>query len=250
MHIDILTVIPDFFQSPLHTSILKRAQEKNLIRIEVHDLKRYAPAGRVDDYPYGGGAGMVIRIEPLVKAYKTLTAQRLYDEVIYLTPDGERLTQSILTQLSLKNTLLLIAGHYKGIDQRFRDAYITREISIGDYVLTGGEIPALVLIDGITRLLPGVLGDSASALEDSFQDGLLAPPIYTRPRVFEGHKVPDILLSGNHEAIRAWRYQKALERTQQRRPDLFSAQADAPAADKNSPPPSITESPSASEEPA
>lgn len=250
MRIDVLTVIPDFFQSPLQTSILKRAQEKNLICIQVHDLKTYAPNGRVDDYPYGGGAGMVIRIEPLVRAYKTLTSQRVYDEVIYLTPDGEKLTQSILIQLSLKNALLLIAGHYKGIDQRFRDAYVTREISIGDYVLTGGEIPALVLIDGITRLLPGVLGDSASALEDSFQDGLLAPPIYTRPKVFEGRQVPEVLVSGNHQAIRAWRYQKAIEKTQKRRPDLLSELADASAADKNCSLPNTTVSPSASEESA
>lgn len=220
MHIDVLTAVPDIFTSPLRSSILHRAQKKGLCHIHIHNLHDFSPNGRIDDYPYGGGAGMVIRIDVAVKALRHLQAQRSYDEVIYLTADGEPLTQPLLNKLSLANSLLLIAGHYKGIDDRIRH-YVSREISIGDYVLTGGELPALVLIDGIVRLLPGVLSDESSALEDSYQDGLLAPPIYTRPAIFEGHKVPEVLLSGDHEAIKAWRMEMSLQRTRARRPYLI-----------------------------
>lgn len=220
LHIDVLTAVPEIFTSPLRSSILHRAQVKGLCRIDVHNLHDFSPNGRIDDYPYGGGAGMVIRIDIVVKALRHLQAQRTYDEVIYLTPDGERLSQPLLNKLSLAKSLLLIAGHYKGIDDRIRH-YVSKEISIGDYVLTGGELPALVLIDGIVRLLPGVLSDESSALEDSYQDGLLAPPVYTRPAVFEGHEVPAVLLSGNHEAIQAWRMEMSLRRTQERRPELI-----------------------------
>ncbi len=222
MRIDILSAVPDIFRSPLEASILKRAQTKDLVTITVHNLHDWAFKGHIDDYPYGGGAGMVIRVDVAVAAIRHLTAQYgPYDEIIYLTADGERLSQPILNQLSLKKRLLLLAGHYKGIDDRIR-AYITREISIGDYVLTGGELPALVLLDGIVRLLPGALGDMASALEDSFQDGLLSAPIYTRPRIFEGQSVPPVLMSGHHEAIADWRWAERSRRTAERRPDLFN----------------------------
>lgn len=220
MHIDVLTAFPEFFASPLATSMLKRAIQKGLVFIQTHDLRAFAKDGQIDDYPYGGGAGMVIRIDVVVAALRSLRAQRTYDEIIYLTPDGTLLSQRLLNQLSLRRSLLLIAGHYKGIDDRIR-YYVTREISIGDYVLTGGEIPALVLIDGIVRLLPGVLSDESSALEDSFQDDLLAPPVYTRPAEFEGLRVPDVLLSGNHKAIAQWRLEMSLQRTQERRPYLI-----------------------------
>lgn len=220
MHIDVLTAFPEFFTSPLTTSMLKRAIQKGLVSIQAHDLRTFAKNGQIDDYPYGGGAGMVIRIDVVVAALRSLQTQRTYDEIIYLTPDGTLLTQRLLNQLSLRRTLLLIAGHYKGIDDRIRH-FVTREISIGDYVLTGGEIPALVLIDGIVRLLPGVLSDESSALEDSFQDDLLAPPVYTRPAEFEGLRVPDILLSGNHKAIAQWRLEMSLQRTRERRPYLI-----------------------------
>ncbi|MCS7297835.1 MAG: tRNA (guanosine(37)-N1)-methyltransferase TrmD [Bacteroidia bacterium] len=220
MWIDVLTAVPEIFRSPLEASILKRAQQKGLLQVRLFNLHDFSPTTRIDDYPYGGGAGMVIRIDVVVKALRCLQQEREYDEIIYLTPDGERLTQSLLNRLSLQHSLLLIAGHYKGIDDRIR-YYITREVSIGDYVLTGGELPALVLIDGIVRLLPGVLSDQTSALEDSFQDGLLAPPVYTRPPEFEGHKVPSVLLSGDHRAIQEWRYQASWEKTLMRRPDLI-----------------------------
>ncbi len=239
MHIDVLTAVPEIFHSPLQSSILGRAQKKGLVSIAIHNLHEYSPDGRIDDYPYGGGAGMVIRIDVVVRALRHLSAHRTYDEVIYLTPDGERLTQPLLNRLSLCQNLLLIAGHYKGIDDRIR-SYVTRELSIGDYVLTGGELPALVVIDGVVRLLPGVLGDEHSALTDSFQDGLLAPPVYTRPRVFEGREVPPVLLSGNHAAIEAWRYEASLQRTRERRPELIpdlSRLDPPPAPDATAEPP-------------
>lgn len=238
MHIDILAAVPGIFSSPLQSSILGRAREKGIVEIGIYNLHDFSPNGRIDDYPYGGGAGMVIRIDIVVGALRHLQAQRRYDEIIYLTPDGEPLTQSLLNRLSLYENLLLIAGHYKGIDDRIRH-YISREVSIGDYVLTGGELPALVLIDGIVRLLPGVLSDESSALEDSFQDGLLAPPLYTRPPEFEGYRVPDILLSGDHEAIRRWRMEMSWQRTKERRPDLIPGELHshrAPDAAAGAPP--------------
>lgn len=204
-------------------SIMKRAQTKDLLTVKVHHLRQWAvnEYGQVDDYQYGGGAGMVMMCEPLVKAIEQLQQERTYDEIIYLTPDGKTLTQKTANTLSLKNNLLMICGHYKGIDQRIRDQYVTMEISIGDYVLSGGELAAAVLVDAIGRLLPGVLNDETSALTDSFQDNLLAPPVYTRPADFRGWKVPDILLSGDLKKIEEWRYQQSLERTQERRPDLL-----------------------------
>ncbi|MCS7189214.1 MAG: tRNA (guanosine(37)-N1)-methyltransferase TrmD [Bacteroidia bacterium] len=219
MHIDIITAVPEIFNSPLQASILGRAQKNGIVSIQVHNLHNYSPNGRIDDYPYGGGAGMIIRVDVVVAAMRHLQHHRQYDEIIYLTPDGHRLTQALLNRLSLCKALLLIAGHYKGIDERVRH-FVTLEVSIGDYVLTGGEIPALVLIDGIVRLLPGALSDASSALEDSFQEGLLGSPLYTRPREFEGLRVPDILLSGNHQAIAAWRAEQSRLRTLLRRPDL------------------------------
>ncbi len=223
MRIDIITVLPELLHSPLQHSIMKRAQEKGLLEVHIEDLRAcgLGKHKQVDDYQYGGGAGMVMMIEPLAHCIETLKAQRTYQEIIYLTPDGIRLNQSLSNQLSLKENLLLICGHYKGIDERIRERYITLEISIGDYVLSGGELAAAVLVDSIGRLLPGVLNDETSALFDSFQDNLLAPPVYTRPVEFKGQKVPDILLSGNFAAIEEWRYEQALQRTQQRRPDLL-----------------------------
>jgi tRNA (guanine37-N1)-methyltransferase len=199
MHIDIISVIPELLESPLHHSMMKRAQEKGLLTVELHHLRKWAvnEYGQVDDYQFGGGAGMVMMPEPLSKAIVELSALRKYDEIIYLTPDGDRLNQQMANKLSLQENLLMICGHYKGIDQRIRDQYITMEISIGDYVLSGGEIAAAVLTDAIGRLLPGVLNDETSALFDSFQDNLLAPPVYTRPADWQGKKVPDILLSGD-----------------------------------------------------
>lgn len=223
MHIDIITVHPELLASPFEHSIMKRAQEKGLLKVEVHDLRTFG-FGRhqqVDDYQFGGGAGMVMMAEPLVNCIEQLQQIRQYDEIIYLTPDGQRLTQGITNQLSLKQNLLLICGHYKGIDERVREHFVTMEISIGDYVLSGGELPAAVLVDGIGRLIPGVLGDETSALFDSFQDNLLAPPVYTRPAEFRGWKVPDVLMSGNFAKIEEWRMEQALQRTQERRPDLL-----------------------------
>ncbi len=224
MRIDVITAVPGIIEPVLGQSILGRAQRKGIVRIVVHDLHHYGVDrhGHIDDVPYGGGAGMVIRCEPVFACIERLQAERQYDEVIYMTADGERLTQSLVNQLSLCRNLIILAGHYKGVDQRIRDVLITREISIGDYVLTGGELPALVLIDAIVRLLPGVLNDPESALEDSFQAGLLEPPIYTRPADFRGYKVPEVLLSGDHEAIRQWRYEQALRKTMERRPDLLA----------------------------
>ena len=222
MKIDILSVVPQLITGFFDYSILKRAKEKGLLEINVHNLRDYTnyKHGQVDDYQFGGGAGLVLMIEPLANAIESLQKKTVYDEVIFLTPDGEVFNQQIANSLSLKNNLLLICGHYKGIDQRVRDHFITKEISIGDYVLSGGELGAAVLADAIGRLIPGVLNDETSALTDSFQDNLLAPPVYTRPEIFRGWKVPDILLSGNHAKIKEWRYEKAVEITQQKRPDL------------------------------
>lgn len=223
MRIDIISVLPELLQSPFQHSILKRAQQKGLLEVAVHDLRSFGfgKHRQVDDYQYGGGAGMVMMPEPLANCIDQLSLEHQYDEIIFLTPDGKRLDQPLANELSLKNNLLLICGHYKGIDERIRDKYVTREISIGDYVLSGGELAAAVLVDSIGRLLPGVLNDETSALFDSFQDKLLAPPVYTRPADFRGQKVPDVLLSGNDKAIDDWRYEKSLERTRTRRPDLL-----------------------------
>jgi tRNA (guanine37-N1)-methyltransferase len=223
MRIDIITVMPDLLMGPLQHSIMKRAQDKGLLEIHIHNLRQYAinEYGQVDDAPYGGGAGMVLMCEPLAKAIDELKAERSYDDIIYLTPDGITLKQGMVNRLSLHNNIIMICGHYKGIDQRIRDMYVTLEISIGDYVLSGGELAAAVLTDSIGRLIPGVLNDETSALTDSHQDGLLAPPVYTRPAEFRGHKIPDILLSGHFQKIEDWRYEQAVERTQERRPDML-----------------------------
>jgi len=223
MKIDILTVLPELLESPFAHSILKRAKDKGLLEIRVHHLRQWAvnEYGQIDDYQYGGGAGMVMMPEPLARAIEALSKDNTYDQIIYMTPDGQRLNQSIANQLSMQENLLLICGHYKGIDQRIRDQFVTREISIGDYVLSGGELAAAVLVDAIGRLLPGVLNDETSALFDSFQDNLLAPPVYTRPADFRGSKVPDILLSGDPKKIEDWRHEESLRRTAARRPDLL-----------------------------
>jgi tRNA (guanine37-N1)-methyltransferase len=223
MHIDILTVLPELLESPLSHSIMKRAQDKGLLTVKVHHLRQWAvnEYGQVDDYQYGGGAGMVMMCEPLVKAIEELQQAGPFDEIIYMTPDGKRFEQRDANQLSLKGRLLIICGHYKGIDERVREHFVTREISVGDFVLSGGEIPAAMVVDAIGRLIPGVLNDETSALFDSFQDNLLAPPVYTRPAEFRGWKVPDILLSGDLRKIDEWRHEQALERTANRRPDLL-----------------------------
>lgn len=224
MKIDIITVVPGLLESPFSHSILKRANDKGLLQVNVINLRDYTTYARaqVDDYPFGGGAGMVMMAEPLVNAIESLQQKTTYDDIIFLTPDGETLNQKIANSLSLKNNLLMICGHYKGIDQRVRDHFITKEISIGDYVLSGGELAAAVLTDAIGRLIPGVLNDETSALSDSFQDNLLAPPVYTRPEVFRGWKVPDVLMSGNHKLIDEWRHDQSVERTKERRPDLLT----------------------------
>ena len=223
MRIDIISVLPELIESPFNASILKRAIDKQIIEISFHDLKKYASNKRkqVDDYQYGGGSGMVMMIEPIKKCIDFLKKQRTYDEIIYMSPDGKMLNQKISNQLSLKGNLIILCGHYKGVDQRVRDSLITMEISIGDYVLSGGELPAAVLCDSIIRLIPGVLGDETSALTDSYQDNLLAPPVYTRPSTFEDLKVPEILLSGDQLKIENWREEKAIERTRKLRPDIF-----------------------------
>jgi tRNA (guanine37-N1)-methyltransferase len=223
MRIDILSVLPELLKSPLEHSIMKRAQEKGLLEVHTHHLRKWAinEYGQVDDYQYGGGAGMVMMCEPLARAIEELSAERKYEEIIYLTPDGEKLDQHMANALSLKENLLFICGHYKGIDERIREHFVTKEISIGDYVLSGGELPAAVLVDAIGRLLPGVLNDETSALFDSFQDNLLAPPVYTRPEDFRGWKVPEILMGGNHKKIEEWRLEQSLQRTMDRRPDLL-----------------------------
>jgi tRNA (guanine37-N1)-methyltransferase len=226
MRIDILSVLPELLQSPMQHSIMKRAQEKKLLEVHIHNLRLWAvnEYGQVDDYQYGGGAGMVMMCEPLAKAIEYLFAERKYDEVIYLTPDGEMLDQKVANSLSLKGNIIMICGHYKGIDERIREHFVTKEISIGDYVLSGGELAAAVLVDCIGRLIPGVLNDETSALFDSFQDNLLAPPVYTRPEDFRGWKVPDALLSGNHRLIEEWRNEESLKRTKERRPGLLENQ--------------------------
>ena len=224
MKIDIISVIPDLLQSPFAHSIMKRARDKQLLEVNVINLRDYTTYARaqLDDYPFGGGAGMVMMIEPLVNAIESLQKKTTYDEVIFLTPDGQTFNQQMANSFSLKNNLLLICGHYKGIDERVREHFVTKEISIGDYVLSGGELAAAVLVDTIGRLLPGVLNDETSALTDSFQDNLLAPPVYTRPVDFRGWKVPDVLLSGNHKLIEEWRHNQAVKRTEERRPDIIS----------------------------
>lgn len=223
MRIDIISILPELMESPFQTSILKRAMEKGLVEVYFHQLRDWSIGKhrQIDDEPYGGGAGMVMMVEPLDKCISELKSQRQYDEIIYLTPDGETLNQKIANRLSIKNNLMMICGHYKGIDQRVRDLHITKEISIGDYVLTGGELAACVLSDAVIRLLPGVLNDEQSALTDSFQDNLLSPPIYTRPEEYKGLSVPKVLLSGNFQKIEDWRYEEALRITQERRPDLL-----------------------------
>lgn len=224
MRIDIITVLPELLRSPFEASILKRAIEKGLVEVHLHNLRDYSSNKykQVDDYQFGGGAGMVMMIEPIDKCISELKEERDYDEVIYMTPDGDKLHQRIANDLSLKQNLIILCGHYKGVDQRVRDQFVTREISIGDFVLSGGELAAAVLSDAIIRLLPGVLNDETSALTDSFQDDMLAPPIYTRPAEYKGWKVPEILLSGNTPKIEEWREAEAIKRTQQRRPDLFN----------------------------
>ena len=223
MRFDIISVLPGLLESPFAHSILSRAQKKGLVEVFVHNLRDYAVNKQksVDDYPYGGGSGMVMQIEPFARCIETLKAARTYDEVIFLTPDGSVFNQQTANALSTKENLLLLCGHYKGIDQRIRDIFVTREISIGDYVLSGGELPAAVLVDAVARLIPGVLSDETSALSDSFQGDLLDAPVYTRPADWKGHKVPEVLLSGNQRIIDEWRYDMALHRTKQRRPDLL-----------------------------
>lgn len=223
MRVDILSAVPELLDSPFSHSIMKRAAQKGLLEVCVHNIRDYSTMKhqQIDDYQFGGGAGMVMMIEPILRCIEHLTAQRKYDEIIFMTPDGELLNQSIANQLSLKENLILICGHYKGIDERLREHVVTKEISIGNYVLSGGELPAAVLVDSIGRLIPGVLNDETSALSDSFQDDLLSAPVYTRPADYNGWKVPDVLLSGHAAKIEAWRYEKALERTQQRRPELL-----------------------------
>ncbi len=223
MRFDIITVLPGLLESPFAHSILQRAQSKGLAEIVVHNLRDYSTNKQksVDDYQYGGGSGMVMSIEPFANCVEQLQSERKYDEVIFMSPDGETFHQSMANELSGKENMIILCGHYKGIDQRIRDVFVTREISIGDYVLSGGELPAAVLVDSVVRLLPGVLNDETSALSDSFQGELLDAPVYTRPADWRGHKVPDILLSGHEARINEWRHEQALERTQQRRPDLL-----------------------------
>ncbi len=224
MRFDIITVLPDLLESPFAHSILQRAKNKGLAEIHVHNLRDYSTNKHksVDDYPYGGGSGMVLQIEPFAKCIERLQSERVYDEIIYMTPDGETFNQDIANGLSTKGNIMILCGHYKGIDQRVRDIYVTKEISVGDYVLSGGELPAAIVTDAIIRLIPGVLSDETSALSDSFQDGLLDAPIYTRPAEWKGHKVPAILLSGHEAKIAAWKDEQQLKRTQERRPDLLN----------------------------
>ena len=223
MRIDILTVVPELLESPLSHSIVGRAVKKGLVEIHVHHLRKYGigPRKNVDDYSYGGDAGMVMMVEPVFRMIEELKAERDYDEVIYMSPDGEILDQGIANELSLKENIIILCGHYKGVDHRIREHLVTREISVGDYVVSGGEIPAALLADSIIRLIPGALTDETSALSDSFQDGLLSPPVYTRPAEFNGWKVPDVLLSGNPRLIRAWQDEQALARTKALRPELL-----------------------------
>ncbi len=224
MRIDILTVMPEMLDSPLNCSILKRAQDKGLVEIVVHNLRDFSlnKHRKVDDYPFGGEAGMVMQIEPVDRCISMLQEQRHYDDIIFTTPDGEQFSQPIANQLSMSQNLMILCGHYKGIDYRIREHFITREISIGDYVLTGGEIPAAVIADAVVRLIPGAIGDEQSALSDSFQDNLLAPPVYTRPSEYKGWKVPEVLLSGNQAKIDEWKHNQSMERTMRLRPDLLA----------------------------
>jgi tRNA (guanine37-N1)-methyltransferase len=224
MHIDIITCLPRLIESPFSDSILKRAQAKGLVTVNIIDLRQYATGKHrvTDDYAFGGGAGMVMMIEPIDNCISSLKKLRDYDEVIYTSPDGERLNQSMANELSLKRNIILLCGHYKGVDERVREHLVTREISIGDYVLSGGELAAAVISDAVVRLIPGVLSDETSALSDSFQDDLIAPPVYTRPAEYKGWQVPDILLSGHQARIEDWRHQQALERTKKRRPELLN----------------------------
>jgi len=224
MRIDIITIFPKYFKELLSHSILKRSQSKNIVNIKIHDLRQYSnnKQKNIDDYQFGGGSGMVLCVEPIDNIISKLKAERKYDEIIYLTPDGERLTQSKCNHLSTYNNIILLCGNYKGIDERIRKLHITKEISIGDFVLTGGEIPALILIDSIVRIIPGVISNETSALTDSFQDNLLSPPIYTRPAKYKNMEVPKILLSGNQKEIDKWREEESLKRTKQRRPDLLT----------------------------
>jgi len=223
MNIHIISVVPDLLESPFQHSIMKRAREKGLLNVVVHNLRQWAinKHGQIDDYQYGAGAGMVMMCEPLANAIDELQAERKFDEIIYMTPDGNLFDQRTANTLSLKEHILIICGHYKGIDQRIRDLYVTKEISIGDYVLSGGELAAAVVVDAIGRLLPGVLNDETSALFDSFQDNLLAPPVYSRPADFRGLKVPEVLLQGDPKKVEEWRFEQAVEHTKQRRPDLL-----------------------------
>jgi tRNA (guanine37-N1)-methyltransferase len=224
MRIDIITVVPDLLKSPFEASILKRAIDKGIVEVHIHNLRDYTDKSynQVDDYQFGGGAGMVLMIEPIDKCISFLKSQRQYDEVIYMTPDGKTLDQKMANGLSLLNNVIILCGHYKGVDQRVRDLFVTKEISIGDYVLSGGELGAAVLCDTVIRLIPGVLNNETSALTDTFQDNLLAPPVYTRPAEYKGHKVPSILLGGNFPEIESWREDQAYKRTEQLRPDLLN----------------------------
>ncbi|MCC5940001.1 MAG: tRNA (guanosine(37)-N1)-methyltransferase TrmD [Balneolaceae bacterium] len=223
LRIDILSAVPDLLKSPLEHSIIGRARQNNLVHIEIHDLRDYSTDRhkKIDDYQYGGGAGMVLTPQPIFDCIEKLTSERAYDEIIFTAPDGEVFEQKHANELSIKQNLMILCGHYKGVDQRVRDELITREFSIGDYVLSGGELPAMVMADAITRLLPGALGDAESALTDSFQDDLLEAPVYTRPAEFKGLRVPEILRSGDHKKVDQWRFDNALKRTKQRRPDLY-----------------------------
>ena len=223
MRIDILTLFPEMFRGPFDESIVKRAKEQRKIEIHLHDIRNYSENKhrKVDDYPFGGGAGMVMQVAPIAKLIEKLKSERIYDEIIFLSPDGEYFNQKIANSFSLMKNIILLCGHYKGIDQRIRDHYITREISIGDYVLTGGELAAAVVIDAVVRIIPGVISDETSALSDSFQDNLLAPPVYTRPAEYNGLKVPEILLSGHQQKIDEWREEQSLERTNRLRPNLL-----------------------------
>ncbi|RKD17109.1 tRNA (guanosine(37)-N1)-methyltransferase TrmD [Pelobium manganitolerans] len=223
MRFDIITVLPGLLESPFAHSILQRAQKKGKAEIIVHNLRDYSTNKQksVDDYPYGGGSGMVMQIEPFASCIEKLKAERVYDEIIFMSPDGTTLNQDMANELALKGNIMILCGHYKGIDQRIRDIYVTREISVGDYVLSGGELPAAIVVDAVVRLIPGVLNDETSALSDSFQGGLLDAPVYSRPADWKGHKVPDVLLSGDQAKIENWRHEQSLKRTQERRPDLL-----------------------------
>ena len=223
MRIDILTVVPELLESPLGHSIIQRAKDKGVVEIHIHNIRDFSEDkhNKVDDYAFSGGAGMVMRLEPIVKAIESLTNQRTYDEIIFTTPDGDKYDQKSANMLSLKMNIIILCGHYKGIDQRIRDHFITKEISVGDFVLTGGELAAAIITDSVVRLLPGAMGDETSALTDSFQDNLLAPPLYTRPAEYRGWKVPEILLSGDHKKIEIWQEDQAYERTKPLRPDLL-----------------------------